>query len=181
MKAVLVNHGTTPYQVQKGDRITQLVLELAQVHDIQQVMELDQMDRGADGFGSTGMSSELAEIYAITLGHTASSRIQPMEERYRELHTIIPEEYHDYLDVFDADLAMSACPPTRPGYNFKIHLQENAKLLPPHHPYHLSQAENATMKEWLDGMLETGMISQCTTKCPTAAPVFFVGKKDGTK
>ena len=37
------------------------------------------------------------------------------------------------------------------------------------------------MKEWLDGMVETGMISICTTRCPTAAPVFFIGKKDGTK
>jgi deoxyuridine 5'-triphosphate nucleotidohydrolase len=181
MKAVLVNHGMTPYQVQKGDCITQLVLESAQVHNIQQVTELDQTDRGADGFSSTGMSLELAEIYAITLGHMASSKIQPMEEQYRELHAIIPKEYHNYLDVFDADLAMSACPPTRPSYDFEIHLQENAKLPPPHCPYHLSQAENATMKEWLDGMLETGMISRCTTKCPTAAPVFFVGKKDGTK
>ena len=37
------------------------------------------------------------------------------------------------------------------------------------------------MKEWLDSMLATGMISHCTTHCPTAAPVFFVGKKDSTK
>jgi hypothetical protein len=68
-------------------------------------------------------------------------------------------EYHDYLDVFDADLTMSACPPMCPGYNFEIHLQENTKLPLPHHPYHLSQAKNVTMKEWLDGMLKTRMIS----------------------
>lgn len=37
------------------------------------------------------------------------------------------------------------------------------------------------MKEWLDGMLATSMISRCTTHCPTAAPVFFVRKKDRTK
>ena len=37
------------------------------------------------------------------------------------------------------------------------------------------------MKEWLTGMEETGMIHRCTTCCPTAAPVFFVPKKDGTK
>lgn len=30
-------------------------------------------------------------------------------------------------------------------------------------------------------MLETGMITKCTTKCPTTALVFFVGKKNGTK
>ena len=37
------------------------------------------------------------------------------------------------------------------------------------------------MKEWLTGMEETGMIHHCTTHCPTATPVFFVPKKDGTK
>jgi dUTP pyrophosphatase len=181
LKVVLVNNGTSPYQVNKGDCIAQLILEEAQIHDIQPVVELDNMERGIDGFGSTRMSTELAEIYAITLGHAVSSKIQPIKEQYQELHAIIPVEYHDYLDIFDADLTMSACPPTHPSYNFEIHLQENAKLPLPHCPYHLSQAENATMKEWLDGMLETGMISRCTTKCPMAAPVFFVGKKDGTK
>jgi hypothetical protein len=30
-------------------------------------------------------------------------------------------------------------------------------------------------------MEETGMISKCTSHCPTATPVFFVGKKDGSK
>jgi len=30
-------------------------------------------------------------------------------------------------------------------------------------------------------MLDMGMITQCTTRCPTAAPVFFVGKKDRSK
>jgi hypothetical protein len=37
------------------------------------------------------------------------------------------------------------------------------------------------MKEWLQGMEDVGMICQSTTRCPTAAPVFFVPKKDSTK
>ena len=90
-------------------------------------------------------------------------------------------EYHDFLDVFDADLAMSKCPPHRPGYDFELNLVENAKLPPPAKPYHLSQSEGHILKEWIQGMLDTGMITRCTTCCPTAAPVFFVGKKDGSK
>jgi dUTP pyrophosphatase len=80
VRVILVNNGTAPFHVEKGDHIAQLVLESAQTHDIQQVMELSQMDRGTDGFSSTGMSAELAEIYTITLGHAASSKIQPVEE-----------------------------------------------------------------------------------------------------
>jgi RNase H-like domain found in reverse transcriptase/Reverse transcriptase (RNA-dependent DNA polymerase) len=89
-------------------------------------------------------------------------------------------EYHDFLDVFDEELAMSTCPPSQPGYNFEINLLPNAKL-PPHRLYHLSREESRIIKEWLDGMEEMGMISKCTTHCPMAAPVFFVRKKDGTK
>jgi hypothetical protein len=37
------------------------------------------------------------------------------------------------------------------------------------------------MKEWLQGMEDVGRIRRSTTRCPTAAPVFFVPKKDGTK
>ena len=50
----LVNLSDTPYTVQSGDRIAQMViLPVAQAH-IQVVEELDDTDRGVGGFGSTG-------------------------------------------------------------------------------------------------------------------------------
>ena len=50
----LVNLSDTPYTVQPGDRIAQMViLPVAQAH-IQVVDELSDTDRGAGGFGSTG-------------------------------------------------------------------------------------------------------------------------------
>ena len=127
------------------------------------------------------MNQELAEIFKITLGHAADTNILPQSERYQSLQSQIPIEYHDYLDIFDVDLAMSKCPPHRPGYDFELNLVDNAKLPPPAKPYHLSQAKSKILKEWLNSMLETSMITRCTTCCPTAALVFFVGKKDSTK
>jgi hypothetical protein len=88
---------------------------------------------------------------------------------------------HDWTDIFDEDLAMSKCPPSCPTYDFKINLEENVKLPPPARPYHLSRQEGEILHEWIKGMEETGMISKCTSHCPTATPVFFVGKKDGSK
>jgi len=70
------------------------------------------------------------------------SNLPPQEERHRELKQTIPQEYHDFLDVFDAEYTMSKCPEKRPSYDFEIHLKEDAKLPPPTKPYHLSQAEN---------------------------------------
>ena len=181
IKVVLVNNGQHNFQVTKGERIAQLILEHATIDDIIIVDTLNETTRGQDGFGSMGMTQEQADVFEITLGHTASKRLRPQEERYEDLRKIIPHEYHDYLNVFDEELSMSRCPEPREGYDFEINLKEGAKLPPPAKPYHLSQAEMKILDEWLDGMLETGMISKCSNKTPTAAPVFFIGKKDGTK
>jgi len=181
LKVLLVNNGKEPHQVMQGDCITQLILENASIEDVVVTDMLDETTQGNKGFGSTGMTKELAEIYEISLGHTANANLQSQTKRHHELQSLIPSEYHDYLNVFNMDLAMSKCPPHRPSYDFELNLVDNAKLPPPAKPYHLSQAEGRILKEWLHGMLETGMITKCSTRCPTATPVFFVGKKDGTK
>ena len=62
-------------QFQKGDRVAQLILENATLEDIQVTDTLDPTKRGEEGFGSTGMTPELAEIYDITLGHTANASL----------------------------------------------------------------------------------------------------------
>ena len=51
---VLVNHGELPFEVQVGDRIAQLILELIDVPVVQEVASLDATNRGSNGFGSTG-------------------------------------------------------------------------------------------------------------------------------
>ena len=111
------------------------------LEDVQVTDTLDPTKRGEEGFGSTRMTPELAEIFEITLGHTANAVLRPTAERHQELKQIVLVEYHDFLDVFDTDLAMSKCPPHCPGYDFKLNLVENAKLPPPAKPYHLSQSE----------------------------------------
>ena len=54
IRAVLYNHGPEGYLVQKGDKICQLVVMPIYVEDIEIVQHLDETDRGAGGFGSTG-------------------------------------------------------------------------------------------------------------------------------
>ena len=179
VKVPLINNGQTPFTVNKLDCIAQLVLEGATQEEIIMVDQLDETQRGEQGFGHSGMTPEVAEIYAIAMGGTTN--LKPIEERYRHLRTMVPEVYHDFLDVFDADLCTSRLPPSRPGYDFNISLIPGAKLPPLAKPYHLSQEETRILKEWIDGMLSTGLIQKCTTKLPTAAPIFFVGKKDGNK
>jgi hypothetical protein len=130
IKVLLFNHGTEPFEVTHGMRITQLILENYSSLPIVQVDTLLETQRGDSGFGSTGLQ-ERTEVSAVELGHANVKKIHPIEERYADLRRQILAEYHDYLDVFDEELGMSRCPKHRPGYDFEIHLQEGTKPPPP--------------------------------------------------
>jgi len=57
IKAILVNHGTLPFLVERGTRIAQLVVApVAQVLWAER-SELDNTEREAGGFGSTGLAA----------------------------------------------------------------------------------------------------------------------------
>lgn len=51
---ILFNHGPNDFDVKRGDRIAQLILERISMAGIEEVEELDITERGAGGFGSTG-------------------------------------------------------------------------------------------------------------------------------
>lgn len=50
----LYNHGHFPYGVKRGDKITQLVVMPCKYVKLEVVDELEETDRGDNGFGSTG-------------------------------------------------------------------------------------------------------------------------------
>lgn len=54
LRVLLINHGLSDFKVERGDRIAQLVLAPVTVAQWHEVDELDDTQRGAGGFGSTG-------------------------------------------------------------------------------------------------------------------------------
>jgi len=56
---ILFNHSDQDFKVSPGDRIAQLIIETITDTFLQEVPELDSTHRGAGGFGSTGVSSDL--------------------------------------------------------------------------------------------------------------------------
>ena len=52
---VLFNFGTEDFTVDVGDRIAQLILEKVNMAPVVEVEELTETERGAGGFGSTGV------------------------------------------------------------------------------------------------------------------------------
>lgn len=56
VKVLLFNFGTEPFEVRKGHRVAQLILErVAMDVDMIEVEQLETTQRGAAGFGSTGV------------------------------------------------------------------------------------------------------------------------------
>ncbi|BDA87140.1 deoxyuridine 5'-triphosphate nucleotidohydrolase [Aureimonas sp. SA4125] len=52
--AILVNHGDAAFTIRHGDRIAQIVIAPVTAAAFEEVGDLDETDRGAAGFGSTG-------------------------------------------------------------------------------------------------------------------------------
>jgi len=58
IQVILFNHSSTPFVVNPGDRIAQLIFERITTPQLQEVLsesELSQTSRGVQGFGSTGL------------------------------------------------------------------------------------------------------------------------------
>ncbi len=55
IKVILVNLGDEDFQVNKGDRIAQIIAAPVQRANLNEVDNLDDTERGSGGFGSTGV------------------------------------------------------------------------------------------------------------------------------
>ncbi|XP_069812703.1 deoxyuridine 5'-triphosphate nucleotidohydrolase, mitochondrial isoform X2 [Dendropsophus ebraccatus] len=53
---VLFNFGKEPFTVKKGDRVAQLICERIFYPELEELKALDDTERGAGGFGSTGQN-----------------------------------------------------------------------------------------------------------------------------
>lgn len=54
LKVLLINHGSEPFPIRRGERIAQLVPAAVTLASFEEVVELCETERGAGGFGSTG-------------------------------------------------------------------------------------------------------------------------------
>jgi len=87
----------------------------------------------------------------------------------------IPEEYHEFADVFSKAKA-DMLAPHRP-YDLKINLEEGST--PPFGPiYSMSPSELQSLREFLDEHLNIGFIRP--SHSAYGAPILFIRKKDGS-
>ena len=160
ISVLLFNHGDQQVTLPTGDHVAQLIPERYATCLIREVDNITDTTRGTDGFGSTSaafMEPELVEIFAINLMPLATKET---------LRKLIPEEYHDYLNVFDPEGPMCQLPPLRPGYDFEIQLNPSKPLPQPARPYHMSPAERKDWIKWCDTMLAARLIAPAPANTP---------------
>ncbi|SOV07075.1 uncharacterized protein UDID_18713 [Ustilago sp. UG-2017a] len=127
-------------------------------------------------YPSPVQSQHLLATTTTSSDTTATSSDTTMALAYDAgLPDIIPQEYHQYLDVFSRVKA-DKLPPHR-TYDHQIPLEEGKS--PPFGPiYSLSEHELKTLREYLEENLAKGFISPSDS--PAASPILFIKKKDGS-
>ena len=115
------------------------------------------------------------QSFRIHLSNTSlSAKSASISDEAPDL-SLIPEEYHNYVDVFDKAKSMQLA--LHRPYDLKIDLEEGASP-PIVLMYPLSQVELKTLREFIDEHLRTGFIRSSSS--PHGAPVLFAHKKDGS-
>ena len=99
-----------------------------------------------------------------------------------EPKTIVPEQYWDYLDVFDEEEANQLPPIRGPGIDHQIELSEDENGKKPTVPwgplYNMSRDELLVLKKTLTEYLDKNFIR--VNNSPAATPVLIVKKPDAT-
>jgi dUTP pyrophosphatase len=57
VQVLLINHGSKPFAIRRGDRIAQMVVAPVTQIAWKQVEQLDETERGSGGYGSTGVAA----------------------------------------------------------------------------------------------------------------------------
>jgi hypothetical protein len=114
------------------------------------------------------------EQFTLSL-YDINTALAKEDDKKPDIRTIVLPEYHDYLKIFRKANA-NKLPPHHPS-DHTILLTDGLK--PPFGPlYSLSYPKLEELKCWLDENLSKGFIR--TLSSPTAAPILFVKKGDGS-
>ncbi|KAF8750362.1 hypothetical protein RHS01_09486 [Rhizoctonia solani] len=113
----------------------------------------------------------------LSFPHTPPEHVAIAEEEEADKNPLegVPPEYHQYAKVFGEE-EFNKLPPHR-HYDIGIKLTEEGPLNSP--LYSMTDAESATLKDWLRDELKAGKIRP--SKSSISSPVMFVPKKDGSR
>ncbi|QRW19743.1 Reverse transcriptase (RNA-dependent DNA polymerase) [Rhizoctonia solani] len=114
--------------------------------------------------------------HTLSFPHAPLEHVAIAEEEEADKNPLegVPPKYHQYAKVFREE-EFNKLPPHR-HYSIGIELTEEGPLNSP--LYSMTDAESATLKDWLRDKLKAGKIRP--SKSSISSPVMFVPKKDGS-
>ncbi|KAF8679839.1 hypothetical protein RHS04_03732 [Rhizoctonia solani] len=115
-------------------------------------------------------------LRTLSFPHTPPEQVTIAKEEEADKDPLegVPPEYHQYAKVFGEEEFNKL--PLHRHYNIGIKLTEEGPLNSP--LYSMTDAESATLKDWLRDELKAGKIQP--SKSSISSPVMFVPKKDGS-
>ena len=128
---------------------------------------VEKMEKEAEKPSETWINAKTSDSIEFHLKHDEKKQDLPIEKQ-------IPEEYHEYLDVFDEEKA-DRFPESR-IWDHKIEVKEGFQPKS-FKTYNLTPEEQIELDKFLKENSEKGYIRP--SKSPMASPFFFVKKKDG--
>ncbi|KAF8760860.1 hypothetical protein RHS01_01292 [Rhizoctonia solani] len=113
----------------------------------------------------------------LSFPHAPPEHVAIAEEEEADKNPLegVPPKYHQYAKVFGEE-EFNKLPPHR-HYNIGIELTKEGPLNSP--LYSMTDAESATLKDWLRDELKAGKIRP--SKSSISSPVMFIPKKDGSR
>ena len=116
------------------------------------------------------------KVWINTKTNVAISLVAEANSKKMELspEQLIPEEYHEYLDIFDENKANRYLEPQPWDYKIEIKPGFEPKIFK---TYNLTPEEQTKLNKFLKKNLDKGYIKP--SESPMASPFFFVKKKDG--
>lgn len=103
-----------------------------------------------------------------------------MDGTKRDPRTLVPKELWEYLDIFDEEKAKRL--PKHTQWDMEINFEEGANQPRLRRIYKLDREEEKSIKEFVNENMDKGFIRRPikgSNAYTVAAPVFFIGKKDG--
>ncbi|KAF8748181.1 Retrotransposon gag protein [Rhizoctonia solani] len=127
--------------------------------------------------GSSPQAGKIWKKANLTFSFDGKQQVAIAEEEEADKNPLegVPSEYHQYAKVFGEE-EFNKLPPHR-HYDIGIELTEEGPLNSP--LYSMTDAESATLKDWLRDKLKAGKIRP--SKSSISSPVMFVPKKDGSR
>ncbi|KAL5503844.1 hypothetical protein ACEPAH_7915 [Sanghuangporus vaninii] len=172
-------HDTEPLDIERL-RTTNQPITLTRKEELAEKPELD-LKRNWSPRQQGQVSQPLNKASSVSQQYSQQKAVAEglLSTAKRDWQKLLPKQIADYADVFDPDRSRRL--PKHTKWDMAINLKEGVPLPKPRPIIKLTREEQAALNAYVQELLDKGWIEKVHPHepCLVAAPVFFVGKKDG--